>query len=266
MMKAMNPHPFDAAARDYDRTFTHRQPGGWFRTAVWNLVTRELGDGERVLDLGCGTGEDAVFLARQGKAVCAVDISPSMIDAARAKAEESGLDGQITFYEEDLEDLRLDGQEPFDGLISDFGPLNCVSDLHATAALLSRWVRPGGVAILVVMGPWCPWEILWYGLHGRPGQALRRLRRGLLVPVGEGAERVPVWYHRPGSLRRAFRPTFDHMRLMGLGCLLPPPYLGGLVDRLPRLFACLAAIEGRVGSLFPFNRLCDHYAVVLRRK
>jgi SAM-dependent methyltransferase len=77
------------------------------RDAVWSdepnaqLVAEAAGmsPGE-VLDVGCGEGADAIWLARQGWQVTAVDISAVALERARARADATGV--EITFEQVDL--------------------------------------------------------------------------------------------------------------------------------------------------------------------
>lgn len=54
------------------------------------------------LELGCGKGDDAVWLARQGWTVTAVDISETALGYARANAERHDVENKITFAAHDL--------------------------------------------------------------------------------------------------------------------------------------------------------------------
>ena len=64
----------------------------------------------RAIDLGCGEGADAVWLARQGWHVTGVDISPTAVARARAVATEAGLsDADIRFVAHDLATWEPDG-------------------------------------------------------------------------------------------------------------------------------------------------------------
>jgi cyclopropane fatty-acyl-phospholipid synthase-like methyltransferase len=58
----------------------------------------------RAIDLGCGVGVEAIYLARNGFDVTGVDFSPTAIKRARRNAREAGV--QVTFVEDDLTDLR----------------------------------------------------------------------------------------------------------------------------------------------------------------
>ena len=257
---------FDAAARDYDSIFTRTTVGRRLREMVWARLGLHFRPGMRVLELGCGTGEDAVWLARRGVRVLATDASPAMLEVARAKAERAGVTERVAFQTLDLSQLANAPPvgDRFDGAFSNFGGLNCVPDRRAVAEFLGEVVRPRAKVILVVMGPWCPWEVVCHLAHGQVATAFRRLRPGGVDAVVSG-QRVHAWYPSPGRLRREFAPWFRHLGTFAVGALLPPPYLGHLVDRWPRLFDKVAAVERRVAGYWPLKVWNDHTLVELER-
>lgn len=263
--------PFDAVAAEYDAQFTRQRLGGWLRAAVHRHLADLVQTGDTVLELGCGTGEDALWLARQGAHVLATDASAAMLEVARAKAAASGGGDQIKFAHLDLAEIgRADTagfpllSPAYDAVLANFGVLNCVPDRRPLAAWLARRVRPGGRLALVVMSPICPWEIGWFLAHGRFGTAVRRLRAGAEANLGDGA-RVRVWYPSPRRLCAEFAPAFRQLYTAGIGVLLPPSYLSNLVDRWPVPFARLAAWEARLPRRFPFSWLADHSLIVFER-
>ncbi len=265
----MSGNAFDAAAASYDDAFTDHRLGRLLRDRVHHELAGLFEPGSRVLDLGCGTGEDAVWLARRGIEVSAVDGSTAMLAQGRKKAELTGTADRITWHRIDLAtpELKLDGADQgaaFDGAYSNFGALNCVPDLRVVAAALSQRVKPGGRVLLVIMGPLCPWETFGYLARGRPGAAFRRLRRRPHARIGDGAA-IPVRYPSPRRVRREFAPWFRPQSTVGVGVLLPPTDFRGLVDRWPRLFSRLAALEARLAGAFPATWLNDHHLTVFER-
>jgi SAM-dependent methyltransferase len=264
-----NAHPFDAAAANYDAGFTRTRLGRWLREAVRARLARSFRPGERVLELGCGTGEDAVWLAGRGVRVVATDASPAMLSVARRKADRTGTADRLRFAPLDLGSAgawaeRDDLAGEYDGAFSNFGALNCLPDRSHLASALAGLVRPEGQVVLVLMGPLCPWEIAWHLAHGRAGTAFRRFRSGIRAHVG-GGKTVRVWYPSPRRIRREFRPHFRHLETVGIGALLPPSYLGHLADRSPGVFERLSALDGRIGNRFPWTWLNDHYLVRMER-
>jgi len=249
---------FDALAADYDGGFTSGVLGSRLRGAVWRRLDAVFAAGDRVLDLGCGTGEDAVHLAHRGVEVVAVDRSPEMVAAARAKIDDAGLGSLIEIRRAAIEELEV-REGSFDGVVSNFGALNCVGDLAAVAAAVASAVRPRGRAVLCVMGPLVPWEWLWFLLRGQPRSAFRRLRRG-----GVRWRGITVRYPSIRKLRRGFA-AFRLTRVAALGALLPPSYAEPWAVAHPRLISGLDGCERRLETCFPLPWLADHYLVELER-
>lgn len=258
-------HPFDAVAGEYDAHFTRRLLGCWLREAVHRHLTDLVQPGDRVLEMGCGTGEDALWLARRGAEVVATDASAAMLDVAHRKAAAAGMADQIRFVQVDLAEQGGAGSGLYDLVLANFGVLNCLADRRTLAARLARWVRPGGRLALVVMSPICPWEIAWYAAHGQIRPALRRFRSGAEARLGDDAT-VRVWYPSPRRLRAEFLPAFQCVRTAGIGVFLPPSYLSHLVERWPRVFARLAAWERHLSDRFPWTWLADHYLMIFERR
>lgn len=261
-------HPFDAAAPSYDEDFTYSRLGRLVRGAVHRHLGPLVVPGVRVLDLGCGTAEDAVWMARRGARVTAADVSAGMLEAAASKVEAAGLAARIDITRLDLREpdasLPPGADPPFDLVLANFGVLNCVPDRTSLAVRLAGWVRPGGHLAVVVMSRVCPWEVVWHLTRGRVRTAFRR-RDGARAHVGDGRT-IRVWYPGPATLRGELAPAFALVRTIGVGVLLPPSHLGGLVDRWPALFDRLGRWEARLEARWPWNRLGDHYLSVYRRR
>lgn len=265
----VNPAAFDAFAEAYDDDFTRSCLGRLLRPRVWNILARHFSPGQHVLELACGTGEDALWLAQQGVHVLATDGSAEMVKKARAKA--AGLQGSIEVKQVSLQevaegyfdDLRSSVFGCLDGVFSNFGGLNTISEWRPLAAALAEMVRPGGKVILTPMGPLCPWEILWHLGHGQPKTALRRFaRQGTPTKIGQTV--IPIWYPAAGRLRADFSPWFCHLSTESLGLWLPPSYLDHWVNRWPRLFGWLNQFEQKTARLS--GGWGDHYVVVFEHK
>jgi ubiquinone/menaquinone biosynthesis C-methylase UbiE len=253
--------PFDGMAADYDRSFTASAIGQRMRAAVWHRMDAAFRPGERVLELNCGTGEDAVHLGRRGVRVLATDCSPAMLTVASAKVGRAGLTGVVEIAPLAIEDLAR--QRPvgaFDGVLSNFGGLNCVDDLPGVVRGLAAVTEPGARVLLCLMGPMVPWEWGWYLAHGEPRRATRRLVRG-------GAEwrGLTVRYRSIGQVRRAFAPYFMQRRASAVGALVPPSFAELWAARHPRTLAALDRIERRVETLWPLPWLADHFLIELER-
>lgn len=241
---------FDRAASTYDADFTDTRLGRWLRERVWRNLNQTFQPGQRVLELGCGTGEDALFLAGRGVSVLATDISEGMLAEAARKARGTSVE----FARQDAAHLSL--EETFDGAFANFGVLNCIRDLQTFGAQLP--LRSGARFVAVVMGPFCAWETAWYLAHGDAKRATRRWRTNTVATIGGMA--LPVWYPSPGRLRRELEPWFSQRSNEGLGTLLPPSYLSALVNRWPSIIA-------RLDGVMPFGAVwADHYLAVFERR
>lgn len=223
------------------------------RGVVRMRLAQHVGVGTRVLDLGCGIGTDAAWLAERGAEVIAADASVGMIAEARRRVP--GIDAREC-RAEDVGTLAADG--PFDVALMDFGVANCV-DLDAVALGLATCLRPGGTLILVPMPRVHPMWMLRECLRGRPGQALARLAHTTDIQV-EG-EAVATRYLGAGEVRRTFSPWFSLSERRGLGFLLPPPG-----SRFGRLANALSRVEAPLRRLPGLRDVGDHVVVELVRR
>ena len=248
------PSAFDAFAASYDRGFSDSAPGRLLRQAVW----RRLPEARRALDLGCGSGEDALFLARRGAEVTATDASPAMLDLAWRKAMAAGLGAQIETRLFDLgSPTELDG--PYDLVLSNFGALNCVADLAPLAGRLREAMAPDGTLAIVAMGRFCAWETLWYGLRGDKA-AVRRWTGRSIAKIG--GQTIPIRYWTPRDIAAAFD-GFSLEAVHPIGLFLPPSDLFPWLEARPALLGRLARWEQRAQG---GAGLADHHLTLLRRK
>lgn len=258
----MNAPAFDALAAEYDAAFTDSPLGSALRSLVWSRLHVVFRDAGRILDLGCGTGEDALHLAAHGKQVLAIDASSAMVQLATQKAQARGYEARLQFQCLPMQDLKeaLTGAS-FDGALSNFGALNCVEDLPSLVAALAERLRPGARLLWVPMGRYVPWEWAWYLLRGEPGKAWRRLRRERLRWRG-----LTLGYPTPREIAAVLAPHFRIDRVRPLGFALPPSYAAGWLARSPRLFAALNRLE-HAGQRWPLLASCsDHYIVEATRR
>jgi SAM-dependent methyltransferase len=109
--------------------------------------------GERVVDVGCGAGETTMELARRvrpGKEVVGLDISPGLLEHARARAKAADLE-YIAFTEADASEA-VAPPAPYDLMFSRFGVM-FFDDPAAAFTNLYGWLRPGGRLTFACWGP-----------------------------------------------------------------------------------------------------------------
>jgi SAM-dependent methyltransferase len=210
-----------------------------------------------VLELGCGSGDDALTLASQGVRVHATDLSPGMIEVARAKAAGRGFsEAQVRFEARAAEDCGgLDGA-PFDGAFSNFGALNC-ADLARVGAGLSAVLRKDAPVVLCVVGPRPLPGLLVEALTGRPA-------RGEDVKVGGRPVAARALTAR--DVREGLGSGFSWATTSALGVLVPPPAHDAWAQAHPMTFGLLASAEGLVRGWPLLRGLGDHVLLEGRRR
>jgi SAM-dependent methyltransferase len=245
---------FDAIADVFDRRFAAWESVAAQRRAVRSELARAFPPGSSIVEIGGGTGEDAIWLADRGRSVLLTDISPRMVQCARAKfAGREGLRARVAAAER-LETLALQG-ERFDGAYSNFAALNCVENLAPVARNLASLIRPGGSALLVVFGTFCLGEWLVEGIRRRPTAMFRRLSRKP-VHARMGGNEFSVRYFKSSELAAAMAPWFDLAGRKGVGVFVPPSAAEPWISRHPRLLSVLETLDGRLSV--PLAALGDH--------
>jgi SAM-dependent methyltransferase len=255
---------FDSVAVDYDGPRGNNELIQRMRVTLWNTVQRELPSGSRLLDLGCGTGIDAIEFAQRGYEVLASDWSPQMVERTRARAIASGVTSHVAVAHLGVQQLgRLSGE--FDGIYSNFGPLNCAPDLALVAAECARLLAPGGRLVFSVIGRICPWELGHYAVRGRFRRAMVRMAR---QPTAVGMNRHVIWtrYYLPREFYRAFAGHFTLTGYRALSLFLPPPYLVEFYRRRRRWCERLGRLDDRLGALPLLRDMGDHFLIVMQRR
>jgi SAM-dependent methyltransferase len=245
---------FDQAAETYDQEMKANPSMRYMRGISLATLKDAFSASQRVLEIGCGTGEEALALARAGVRVLATDPSAKMLAVTERRLVEEGL-----------EDWEY-GERSFDGAYSSFGPLNGESSLQPVAVALAALIRPRGLLVASVMNRFHMFEAMWYLAHARPGQAVRRWGGQSQAKVStETSETMRTWYYTPGYLARTLAPYFELTYCRALPFLLPPPYLTSLWDKHPRFWERMAVVEEQLAPRWPFRGLGDHFLMILRR-
>jgi SAM-dependent methyltransferase len=255
---------FDAVAEDYDRREADNPIMQLMRTRSLEILDSTFPEGSTLLDVGCGTGTEAIWLGRRGRKVFAVDSSPRMLEVMSRRASAADLlvptrllqAGDLTRLADEL------GDASFDGAYSSFGALNTEAALEPPLDALSRLVRPGGKIVVGVMNRWCVAEMALLAAGGRFRQAFRRTRTS--VRVGAGPNSFDVRYPSWRGLRRALNPRFRVVSVHALALLLLP-YAWPAFSARPRVYQAVKGLDGILARRRPFAWFGDHLLVVAER-
>ncbi len=215
------------------------------------------------MELGCGTGEDALTLGSRGIRVIATDSSANMIEIARRKTTDQPL---VNVHSLDLArpDPNFMPDTVFAGAFSNFGAINCVENRRALAAWLANRVQIGGVVAFGVMSPLCVWEMLWHGAHLEFNVAFRRQKRGVMFVAESGAP-IPIYYPTIAQITREFEPHFKRIHIEPLGVFLPPTAGYAIVEKRPTLLRTLMRLDDSMGRLRMLSMIADHYWIEFER-
>lgn len=231
---------FDELATSYDDLFTVRS--AILREAVWTEMAAVFQPQDLVLDIGCGTGEDAAFLARRRIGVLATDISGGMIQQAERKLRDYGnlarcvccdaqnLPESLPHWLKDWTDDRQ-GQKCLAGIVSNFGALNCLSSLEPIRIVADRYLIPGGHLVLCLINR-------FYFREAARGVFRRFHPNGSAVRCG--SQMVPLYYHGIAELRW---PGYELLKLRALAVFT----------------------RSDIWDCWPLNRWGDHYLAVFRK-
>jgi SAM-dependent methyltransferase len=153
---------WDAEASRFDEEADHGLLDPAVRSAWADLLQQYVPRGSTILDLGCGTGSLSVLLAELGHSVTGVDLSPRMVEVARAKAARHGVD--VPFMVGDAAVPPVTSR--YDVVLA----RHVVWALPDPSAALGRWrslLRDGGRFVLI--------EGLWGTGAGLSAAALQAL-------------------------------------------------------------------------------------------
>jgi len=262
---------FDGVATAYDDMESRHPVFQWLRLRVQNAAVASFAPGARLLEIGCGTGTDALFFARRGFRLVSVDPSPEMLEVARKKIALAGFANVVELQPgsagQTEELIARHGAASFDGIFSNFGALNCVADLHQFAREAAVLIRPGGKMLLNIMPPICPWEIFYFLSKIKPAQAFRRWRgqngaAGLAIRLGN--RKAQTYYHAAAAVAKKFSPAFEIEKQIALG-LLVSPYLRE-VARRQKFVNVLLNCEERLAGWPLLRNWGDHITMILRKR
>jgi demethylmenaquinone methyltransferase/2-methoxy-6-polyprenyl-1,4-benzoquinol methylase len=156
---------FDRVARHYDAMNSLMTAGLHHRWRQRSAARAQLREGDRALDVCCGTGDLALELARHvgpSGTVIGCDFSQPMLDLARAKSVRSWAT-TVRFEHADALQLPYE-EESFDAVTVGFGVRN-LADLDRGLAEMARVLKPGGrLVILEITQPRRPPLSLFYSL------------------------------------------------------------------------------------------------------
>jgi Methyltransferase domain len=244
----------DSPENSYDQR-TGSKASYWQRQQFQKILGHYARPGMHWLELGAGTGTDALWLTNRGIGIeiTCTEPHPWMFDQLQTKTADVVAIHTLPLKAEQLCDL---GKQVFDGAFSNFAALNCVEDLSAVAQALAEHLKAQAPVVLCLFNRQCAWELALGLLQGNPERLWRRQGHRRLVEMQPGIE-VSTFYHQPHAIMQAFEPWFRLEARIGMGIAIPP---SGwiLADRAPTFFQALHHLDMAWGKGLGLRSLGDH--------
>ncbi len=255
---------FDALASIYDSDFTHSIIGKRQRKVVWNYLKKQVGEHLDILELNGGTGEDAIFLAKQGHKVLTTDRSTEMLKASCQKFKNIETKYPIRLKQLDLNQASLHDQTAkFNLVFSNFGGLNCIDKtaLNQLKNFIDSRLKANGSAILIIMPKDTLLEKLYRRWTGQHGLILaRQNEEGTEVSVA--GDLVRTYFYNPNEIQKIFTGyTLKHSFITGL----IPSYLEGKIQKYKTLFYPIFLLESVLIKTKRFSHWGDHFLIHLQK-
>lgn len=260
--------PFDSVARTYDSHFTQSNIGQLQRQVVWRYIekiTPEL-KGLEILELNCGTGEDAVLFGSRGFNIIATDVSQEMLRITDQKIQQHSLQHCISSRYLDLDNFEENlFEKKFDLVFSNFGGLNCIrpESIRQLFEKLAMVLAPGGRVVAVVMPHFCLWESAVFFAKLQFRKVFRRMTSTELFVHLQGEE-LPVWYYSPREIRKWTSGKFTCLATRPVGFAVPPSYLENFFHSKKGLLTVLNALEKKVAHMGLLAGVSDHFIIDLK--
>jgi len=259
--------PFDDLAEQYDLLFTRSLTGMAQRKIVWRYLRRRIFPGIEILEVNCGTGEDAIYLSGLDCRVTATDASAGMILQCLSKVQIISSTDVPVFKQAAINELdTLIGGKKFDLIFSNFSGLNCLNreEMRDAAERFHSFLKPGGRLIFVVFGTKCLCEKLYFLVKGRRKEMNRRSSKNpVYVPLVNSG--IQIYYYSPAEVRKYFGGFFRITRTRPVGLFIPPTYLDPFLMRRKIFFRILSFADRLAGLFSFFSNLADHYLIEFRK-
>jgi ubiquinone/menaquinone biosynthesis C-methylase UbiE len=257
---------FDVLAPAYDTQFVQSLIGAAQRriSRKWLQPILHSKPNQQILEINCGTGADAYWMAAQGHVVRATDASPVMIKQARQKAAGNTRPVFINCAFTQLQQ-QFAGQQ-FDCIVSNFAGLNCASpnELYDLSLQFYTLLRPGGYVAVVLFGKYCVWDMIYYLSKLKARQAFQRLTNNKVMVPLTNAVHQPVYYYSASRFAEYMHPL-QLVQKKPVGLFIPPSWMEHYMQQHPQLFNRLVQWEERI-SASVYSNLADHLFMLFKKE
>ncbi len=259
---------FDVVAADYDLSFSQALIGQAQRAQSRKWLSAFL-TGKKslhILEINCGTGDDALWMASLGHTVVATDVSSTMIEQAKKKIAFNNPD--LSFHHCAFDELPAKlGEKKFDLIFSNFSGLNCApaDELAQLNDSFHQLLNNDGHIAVVIFGKYCCWETLYFLLKLSPVKAFRRWKKAKAVTELKENIFQPVYYYSTSRFCHKLN-RFRLVEKRPVGLFLPPSYLEQAMRKRIGFYNFLNKLEKKWGGMPAFSQLADHSYLLLKKQ
>ncbi len=258
---------FDSASEEYDFTISHNFINTWIRQRSIEALLRHTRPNDVLVEVGCGTGTEAILIAPYVLRIVATDISDKMLQILRLKIQARGLGQKILPVKAGASQISLVNRFVNGSRValaySFNGALNCEPQMGKFVSELSTLLEKGGRFICSIRNTFCLSEAISHALVLQFGDMAPRKKQPIMVSVG--GKDIPSVYYSPHTFARFFYSDFKLENQIALPGILPPAYLNDFYLKLRSKLALLERLEPLLSKRFPLNALGDQTLFVFRK-
>ena len=255
---------FSKISSQYEGFNTTNGLVNWMRKRVRTHLLKELSPNAKILEINCGTGIDAVFLAKKNYQVLATDIAEGMLKLVKQKIENENLASNLLCKKLSFTELNTLKPQKFNHIFSNFGGLNCSSkkELQTVFNSFNNLLLPNGKITLVIMPKICLWEFLRV-FKGKK-TAFRRLQKNGVTANIE-SENVQTYYYSSKSLKKMLQDNFTDFKIENICFFAPTGNRDDFPVKHPKLFHFLAKFD-TISNKIPFLQGYGDYFILTATK
>ncbi len=258
---------FDSAAEEYDFTIASNYINRYVRKRSIQELLKLVKPSSLLLEVGCGTGEEAITVSKHVSKIVATDISETMIEFLRRKVAARRLEAKIRPQVLRAADLTYSiepSRRGFDAVYSFNGALNCEPEMERFVKGLHAVLVEDGYFVVSIRNSLCVSEMLSHALIMQIGAATPRKKQPIMISVG--GRDIPATYYPPWRFVEYFSGLFRVSRIVGLPTIVPPAYLSNYYVQLGRTKNLIEKAEEKLSGRFPLNRLGDQTLFVFQKR
>src|SRR5712691_561061 len=247
---------FNLVADTIDATAVKNPVNFWLRSESRRELLATFPAGSALIEIGCGTGADAVFLAEQGRRIAAFDISDRMVELARQRVATRKLERTVLLWRGRLNEVTAELSRsrwcPFDGAYASFS-LAYEESLQDVARLVHSLLKLGARFVFTVPNRLCVSNLAAAVVRLRIRRAVERFEDPIWVTIRGTTVRVRTYTQ--ARVRAILKGLFEVEGIAGLPVFMLPPSLYN--PSFERVRAKLELFDNHLARRFPWRLLGD---------